>query len=383
MDRMALTAALWRWTKVGLVLTALDLVLFRGGVFWPLTAALDAPAVSSWSIVYRAARTIETAKPQAGTALIVGSSVVALGVVEPIANGATHGLPAQLIKVSMFGASATDAALLAWSARDLDPWLVIYGAAVRDFGRALEREESPAARLFYDASVTLSALPRRGADDVAAAWIKRGWKLYRYQPLARAALETSVRAWIGRLAFVTPAVAALAPVEAEGLPPEARRRFGTFGVMTPEAWVRWQRWRSTRRFDDYLAYLDARGIDLRKTLGGYTAANLNLDDNPQVDSLRWMLSTLPGLGARVVVVAFPENPVLREPDGRAFADPVLSDAYAAMLAREAAAHSARFVDLRDLLPAEDFNDTVHVNIEGSARLSARIGELVAEEWRAR
>ena len=260
---------------------------------------------------------------------------------------------------------------------------MIYGAAPRDFGRELDREGSPVARLFYDSSVTLPALPRRAAEDVAAAWVKRGWKLYRYQVLARAAAEIGVREWLGRLAFVPPALAAGAPSSAESLPAEARRWFAPFDAMTPERFARWQHWRETRRFDDYVAYLASRGIDLEKALGGYTAANLDLDGNLQVDSLRWMLATLPRLGARVVVVAFPENPVFREPEGRAWADPALSDACAAMLAREAAGHGARFLDLRDLLPADDFHDALHANLEGNTKLSARIGELVAEEWHAR
>jgi hypothetical protein len=383
MGRLPLKAALWRWTKVGLVLVALDLVLFRAGLFWPLTAGLDAPTVSGWPVVYRVARVLETAVPTPGTALIVGSSVVLLGVVEPTANAAAR-VPARLTKLALFGASATDSALLAWSARRLHPWLVIYGAAPRDFGRELERDESPVARLYYDASVTLPALPRHDAEDIAAAWVKRGWQLYRYQPLARAAVESGAREWLAHLGFATPAQAAEPPVAPAALPPEARRWFGPFDAMTPERFARWQRWRETRRFDDYTAYLASRGIDLTKALGGYNAANLDLADNPQVESLRWMLATLPRLGARVVVVAFPENPVFRETaEGRALADPALSDASAAMLGREAAAHGARFVDLRALLPADDFHDALHVNLEGNAALSARIGELVAEEWRAR
>jgi hypothetical protein len=384
MVRLSPKAALWLWTKVGLVLVALDLVLFRGGLFWPLTAGLEVPAVTGWPVVYRVARVIETATPRPDTALIVGSSVVLLGVVEPLANAtaAARGVPARLTKLSMFGASATDAALLAWSGRRLRPWLVIYGAAPRDFGRELERRDSPAARVFYDASLALPALPRESAEDVLAAWVKRGWKLYRYQFFARAALETGARQWLGRLASPTSAFAA-APMAAPALPPESRRWFGPGDGMTPERYALWERWRATRRFDDYLAYLNARGIDLRQALSGYTAANLGLDGNPHVDSLRWMLATLPGLGARVVVVAFPENPVFREPEARSYVDPALSDAWVAVLAREAAARGARFVDLRDLLVADEFHDALHVNLEGNGKLSARIGEIVAEEWRAR
>lgn len=383
MVRLPPKAALWLWMKVGLVLAALDLVLFQGGLFWPLTASLQVPAATGWQVAYQVARVIETATPGPGTALIVGSSVVALGVVEPLANrtAAARGVPARVTKLSSFGASATDAALLAWSGRGLQPWLVIYGAALRDFGRELARDDSPTARVFYDASLTLPTLPREGAEDVVAAWVKRGWKLYRYRLFARAAVETAARQGLGRLAFVTRALAT-GPPAPPGLPPESRRWFGSGAGMTPERYALWQRWRATRRFDDYVAYLNARHIDLRTALSGYTAANLDLDGNPHVDSLRWMLATLPRLGARVVVVSFPENPVFREPEARAYVDPALSDAYASVLAREAGAAGARFVDLRDLLVADDFHDVLHVNFEGVGKLSARIGEIVAEEWGA-
>jgi hypothetical protein len=34
------------------------------------------------------------------------------------------------------------------------------------------------------------------------------------------------------------------------------------------------------------------------------------------------------------------------------------------------------------LPAEDFLDLIHVNLEGRRKLTARIAAIVEEEWRA-
>jgi len=84
-----------------------------------------------------------------------------------------------------------------------------------------------------------------------------------------------------------------------------------------------------------------------------------------------------------VLVYFPENPAFRDAAARDYFDPALSSAWADFFRRAAAASGARFIDLRDLLPAEDFYDLIHPNLEGMRKLSVRIAEIVAEEWRAR
>lgn len=381
MVRSPLKATVWLWTKVGLALAALDVALFWAGLFWSCAPELKVSALTGWPLVYQVARLVETEPVHPGTSFIVGSSAVALGVVPLVSNAMlkADGVPVELTKLSMFGASATDAALLAWSGRRLRPWLVIYGAALRDFGRELERD-SPAARVFYDASLRLPALPREGAEEVAEAYVKRYWKLYRYQFFARAALETLAYEALGRLASARSAFAA-----GGALPPEAQRWFGpsSWMAITPQAYALWQHWRVTRRFDDYAAYLRERGLDPAKTLREYTWANLDPERNPHVESLRWMLDALPRRGSRVVVVYFPENPAFRDPDARAYFDPALSDTYAALLAHEAARGGAGFVDLRGFLEPDDFHDVLHLNVEGNTKLSKRIAAVVAGEWRAR
>jgi hypothetical protein len=95
-----------------------------------------------------------------------------------------------------------------------------------------------------------------------------------------------------------------------------------------------------------------------------------------------MLRFLQHANARAVIVYFPENPIFREPEARKYFDPALSEEYAGLFAREAVAHGARFVDLRNMLPPEDFYDLIHVNLIGMGKVSARIAEIVEEEWRA-
>ena len=96
-----------------------------------------------------------------------------------------------------------------------------------------------------------------------------------------------------------------------------------------------------------------------------------------------MLDSLQQRGTRTVLVYFPENPVFHDPEARPYFDEQLSDAYAGLLAREAASHDGRFVDLRNFLPAEDFMDLRHPNLEGMRLLSQRIAAIIEEEWRAR
>ena len=132
---------------------------------------------------------------------------------------------------------------------------------------------------------------------------------------------------------------------------------------------------------DYAEYLRLNGSGALQQLAAQTLATYGPEPNPQLDALAWATAELRRAGVLVVVLDFPENPVLRQPDAREAFDPALSDAVAARLARDAAANGARFVDWRDALAADEFYDAIHPNREGSRKLSAKVAELVAEEWR--
>src|SRR5262249_54429071 len=106
------------------------------------------------------------------------------------------------------------------------------------------------------------------------------------------------------------------------------------------------------------------------------------EHNVQLDAIAWATAELRAAGIRVVVLAFPENPVLEDPEARALYDTRLSDAVAHRLDADATARGARFVDLRHVLDAEDFYDLIHPNVSGSRKLSERLGAIIAEEWKA-
>ena len=114
-----------------------------------------------------------------------------------------------------------------------------------------------------------------------------------------------------------------------------------------------------------------------------TFATHGPEGNVSVDALAWAEDELRAAGVRVVVIAFPENPILQAPEARAVIDPRLADAIAARLASDAHAHGARFVDLRAFLEPDDFYDLIHPNRSGARKLSVRLAHLIAEEWHAR
>src|SRR5262249_5932820 len=106
------------------------------------------------------------------------------------------------------------------------------------------------------------------------------------------------------------------------------------------------------------------------------------DANPQFDGFAWIERELAAEGIRVLVLAFPENPVLQDPEARSLYDTALSDAVMRRLATDARAHGARFEDLRRFLAPEDFYDLIHPNLSGARKLSERFAEILDEEWRA-
>jgi hypothetical protein len=126
--------------------------------------------------------------------------------------------------------------------------------------------------------------------------------------------------------------------------------------------------------------MNANGSAAMESYAGDAFATHGPDGNASLDALAWAEGDLRAAGIRVLVVAFPENPVLHAPEARARIDPRLADAVAARLERDARAHGARFVDLRGFLEPEDFYDLIHPNRAGARKLSVRLADLVAEEW---
>lgn len=365
----------WVWPKVALCLVVLDVILFRVGLFWYARPDFGATLASiSWSAVYGLARELAVRPPAPDTAITVGSSVVWAGVDSAAITGRLRaaGLPLTSDRLTTFGQTCTDSALLVARALRLRPWLVVYGASVRDFNRSMVTD-TPVTRIFHDASLDVPALVPHGAEAVLDANVKRYWALYRYRFFVRRALLTDLDRVVGSLA---------PRAEAVELPPEALRRFLPHRV-TPESYAVWERWRDSRRFSDYMDWLRATGGQVLEEYRRQTVANFGPDGNPHVASLDWMLARARRGGVRAVVVYFPENPVFRDPEARPYFDPALSRAYAQLFAEHAALHQARFVDLRDLLDPEDFYDLIHPNLEGMRKITARLAEIIAEEWHAR
>lgn len=373
----------WTWTKVALGLVVIDLALFRWGLFWAAVPTVRGDNPTTWGLLYTAVRHLEYDRPAVAPAYLIGSSVLFLGVSDERVNAALEArdLPVRATMLTTFGASATDLAMLAATALEHHPWLVLYGAATRDFAKDAPLD-SPTSRVLLDYSIDLPAAPAAGAEERLARWLRRWWKLYRYRIFVRSRLEDLWHAIVRRTAApVLPPPPAPAPGEPE-LPPEAYERFH-FARITPAGWAAWLHWKETRRWDDFVGWMHASG---NQALTAYATQRLDTygpDDNPQAASLEWMLERVRAGGARAVVVLFPENPAFRDPAAHEYYDPALSAAWAARLAAEAARAGARFVDLRDALPAEDFHDFIHPNLAGMRTLSARLADIVAEEWAAR
>jgi hypothetical protein len=384
--RSVLRSSVATWAKVGIAIVALDVVLFRAGLFWHLVPVLRGVHPTTWGLVYRIARELETTPAGTPTAVAVGSSVLFLGLDEDRARAGLRdaGVPGRLARFTTFGSSATDSALLAWRALRQEPWLVVYAAATRDFGKVAP-VETPVARIFDDASADVPALAPRDAEQRLGRIVKSAWSLYRYRFFVRKAIAVPLRETADRLVHGPPpgVLARLTAAAAAEKPPlEALRRFH-FTRITVASWAAWTRWHETQRFEDYLAWLRATDSPALQQYERQTWEHFGPDaGNRQVTSLAWMLDRLAARRTRTVVVFFPENPVFRAPGGERYYDPTLSQAYADLFAAAAAARGARFVDLRDFLPAEDFYDQIHPNLEGMRKLTARLVDLVAEEWHA-
>ena len=389
---MALTRSpLWAWAKVGIGLAVLDVLLFRWTLLWWAMPVLPQANPTTWGLLYEATRRLETPPGPTPETFLIGSSVLYLGVYAPGVETALRerGVQTDVRPLSMFGADATDAALLAWQAIPRRPWLVVYAVASRDFDRqgALD---TPVTRLFADASQDVPVLAPTDVEGWLDRWVKRGWKLYRYRYFVRRGLVAIGNAclparWRWQAAAeAAPTAAPVPPLLAPGagLSPEARARFH-YSRITPQSYAVWEHWRETRRFEDFVAWMHASGNPALPQYAAETLARYGPDGNPQVTSFDWTLRRLHEAHVRVVVAFFPENPAFRAPGGERYYDRALSEANAGMFAREAATYGARFVDLRDALDAEDFYDLIHPNLVGTRKLTARVTDIVAEEAQAR
>ena len=379
MRRRRASSPLWPWFEVVVALVAIDWALFGAGLFFRWVPVLQRDPVT-WGLVYRCVRVIAAAKPP--TSYVVGSSIVFLGFDERGVSRelAARRVPDRMNALTVFGATGVDSALLAHAAASTRPWLVVLAGTVRDFPKqgALD---TPVSRIFQDATVDFPALQPTGVENVLAGWVRTYWQLYRHRFFVRATIVDALRdvAAPGP-AHAAPTVAPRTASEA-GAPPEAERWF-LRGRITAESFAAWQHWRTTRRFADYAAYLRANQSGGLEHYGQQTFETHGPDGNVQLDALAWVEAELVARGIRVVVVDFPENPVLQDPDARSHYDTSLADAIAARLDADARATGARFVDLRSALDADDFYDLIHPNLEGGRKLAGRLAELVEEEWRA-
>lgn len=367
-------STLWFWAKVGLCLVALDAALFGTGWFWRL-APLPAASHVAGSTAHGIFRKLATHRDGEPLALAVGSSVVRMSIPEPRLERRLrrHDVPSRFVNLGIDGGHAQDAALTAHVARERQPWLVIYGVAFRDFMTSEQR--ALVTRHFLDSSVDLDVLAPESVDEWLSRGVGRYWQLYRYRDLVRGVLDREG----SRLG--------------DGLVPEAHANpLGPINQMTPEerfshrgtdteVFRLWKMWFESRRWEDYDAYLRKRP-KVAPLYRKRAARKLDLDGNPEVASLEWMLRTQKERGTRVVVIYFPENPLFRRPKAAQYFNPEHSDQVADLVERLCAQFGARFVDLRSALDPDAFYDMVHVNMAGRRRLTQLLAKIIAQEWRA-
>jgi len=377
---------LWPWVKALVVLVALDWLLFGAGIFFALVPGIQRFPVT-WGLVYRCVKALQapSSKPMA---YAVGSSIVFLGLDELHVQKALddRGIESGFTSLTVFGASGVDQALLAHAAERNRPWLVVLTGSVRDFP-AKGTLDSPVSRVLYDSSIDFAPLAGDDVERRLAAAVRRVWGLYRYRYFVRAALLDGAGALVGRIApDVAPVPPATGPLwrpetSESPVPPEAFEWFFR-GRITADSWAAWTHWRETRRFADYQDFLKRNRSAAIDQYGRQTFETHGPDGNPQFEAFAWIERELAARGVRVVVLAFPENPVLQDPEAKALYDDALSDAVARRLETDARAGGARFVDLRRFLAPEDFYDLIHPNLSGSRKLSTRFAEIVGEEWQA-
>jgi hypothetical protein len=377
---------LWPWAKVVVLLVVLDWALFGAGLFFRWVPQIRRFPIT-WGLVYRCVQQLQTA-PEPPLAYAVGSSIVFLGLDERRVRGAMaeRQVPSAFETLTVFGAFGVDQALLAHAAIPTHPWLVVLTASVRDFP-AQASLDTPVSRVFFDSSVALPAAQPTDVEGRLAAIVRRHWMLYRYRFFVRTALDEATTPLFmsiaPKLAKPLPAPGPLQLPSASGAPvPEEASQWFFPGRLTAESWAAWKHWRETRRFADYEDFLNVNRSGAIEQYGRQTFATHGPERNVHLDAIAWSTEELRAAAIRVVVLDFPENPVLEDPEARALYDTTLSDAVARRLEQDATARGARFVDLRHVLDAEDFYDLIHPNVSGSRKLSDRLGAIVAEEWKA-
>jgi hypothetical protein len=365
-----------------LLLVVVDQVLFGLGWFWRFPPSFPRDLENlTWTQVYEVARRVETFDSPSPSNVVVGDSAIVFGVDADVINDDLEaaGVPSRSLVLGINGATASDSSLVAWTARGARPWLVIMGLSSGDF-----RDRSPALtpvlRTFYDASADLPFAREIGIAGRGDAYVRWIWKLYRYRAFARLALQGE----LDDLWSVPEGHDGARPstTSRPTLPRRGRVWFSPERISAV-AFSLWQDWRQSGRFEDYLEWLHAKGSrNLLQVYRSNTKRGLAPEQSAHFRSVEWVLPVLRDRGVRVVLISTPENPVFRVPEAQAYFDGALSDRYAVALSELAAAHGARFLDLRDSLSAVDFEDLMHANRVGRRKLSARIAEIVVEEWKA-
>lgn len=377
---------LWLWVKVALVLVVLELLLFHADLFWMVTPRFNEATPSetdNWRFVHQTARTIETRASDPPTVVVIGSSVLRFALDAGRANSALRekGIPVDVVPFISVGATASDSALVAWQSRTIRPWMIVYAAALRDFCMP-GIVDSAVKRIFYDSSADLPVWPREGIDTELSAVLKRYWKLYRYRFFAERTLrgwgDAAVRAVLGPGS----AQADAPPPSPAFLPAEAFRYF-TPPFINAEGWAAWTTWRRSRRFEDYLRFIDVRGGDfVLRMYRAQTRAACGPTDNPHARALAWMLERMQAENVRTALLYAPENPVFFEREAMRYYDFALAIDYLKLFPATTEEFGASFENWRTALPAEDFYDMIHVNSVGRQKFTDRIVALIEREWRS-
>ncbi len=366
---------LWFWTKVVLVLALTDVLLFRVGLFWDLELKRQSP--TQLARLHDITRAIDTHEAGEPVAVAVGSSVVRMSGPDPAVNRrlARLGAETSFRNLGLDAAHVDDSALVNAAVGTMDPWLVIYGVAFRDF---MPRDRpSRTESQFAGLRVPLSTMQPETLDERLARFLRAYWTLYRYRDLVRHIVDErfASRAWrFPRQAHARPDAQRSRVTRAQARKTQLEAGFGG-----PKSFQAWERWNDSRDFSDYEAYLKTRG----GVAGLYRkrrAAGFELATSPQLEALDWLLRVNQERGSRVVLIYYPENPVFRDPAASGYFSPELSDEVAAVLERKAARYGARFVDLRQALQPEDFIDMVHPNRIGTKKLMDSLAQIIAQEW---
>lgn len=370
---------LWFWAKVVLVLIALDGALFGTGFIWTLTG-------SAGDATRRVAQTIGRHSPGEPAAVAVGSSLVGRSLSELWVNGLLDekGVHSRFYNLGLDGLVAQEASLVAHYARRVKPWLVLYGVNYRDLMPAPAHGPGPGIRRYFvDSTVNLDALAPTSFDDRVRRFVRTHWSLYRY----RRNLRSVAGAFWDELAASTPASAEAAS-EAADLAPDAPREAPTEAqqdrwlaehTLTDEQKKAWARFHQTGQFSDYEAYLRTRGqiLDVYRQR---QETEFDLDANPAVEALEWMLAEARANGTRVVLIYMPENPMFRDPAAAEYFDQLRSDQVLLLLTSLAEQYGARFENWRFVLGPSDFLDMIHLNDLGQRRVRRAVSQVIAQEW---